>query len=148
MNICLACSAGGHLLQILQLKKIYKNYNHFFLTFKRPMAKHLSKTEKVYFVKDPERNPLKLITNFFESFAVFLKEKPDVVIANGGGVVVPFCFISKIFGKKIIFIESLSRVFQPSLSGQTLYPIADLFIVQWKRLLKFYKKAKYGGTIF
>lgn len=148
MKICLACSTGGHLLQLLQLKKIYQRYNHFFLTFKRLMSEELSKKEKVYFIKDPERNPLKFIINFFESFIVFLKEKPDLVIANGGGVVVPFCFISKLFGKKIIFIESFSRVYEPSISGKLIYPISDLFIVQWKLLLKYYEKAKYGGSIF
>jgi len=148
MKICLACSPGGHLLQLLQLKKIYEKYNHFFLTFKRPMSSHLSKTEKVHFVKDPEKNPLNTIINFFESLIVFLKERPDVIMANGGGVVVPFCLISKIFGKKIIFIESFSRVFNPSISGKIIHPISDLFIVQWKQLLKFYQKAKYGGTIF
>lgn len=148
MKICLACSTGGHLLQMLQLKKIYQKYDHFFITFRRPMSEHLSKTEKVHFVKDPKKNPLKIIINFFQSFIIFLKERPDIVISNGAGVAVPFCFISKIFDKKLIFIESFSRVSEPSISGKIVYSISDLFLVQWKQLLKFYEKAKYGGSIF
>lgn len=148
MKVCLACSTGGHLLQMLQLKKIYKKYDHFFFTFKRAMSEDLAKKEKVYFVTDPKRNPLMLFINFFQSLSTFLKEKPDVIIANGGGVVVPFCYISKLFGKKIIFIESFSRVFEPSLTGKLVYPLSDLFIVQWKQLIKFYKNAKFGGQIF
>jgi hypothetical protein len=50
--------------------------------------------------------------------------------------------------RKVIYIESFSRINRPSLAGRLGYLVADLFIVQWKPLLKFYKKAKYGGTIF
>ncbi len=148
MKVCLAGSSGGHLSQLLQLKDVYSRRDHFFLTFKRQMSDELAKKEKVRFVTDPEKNPLKLVKNMLESLAIFFEEKPDVVIANGGGVVVPFCIISKIFGKKIIFIESFSRVSEPSLSGRIVYPLSNQFIVQWRSLLRHYKKAKYGGSIF
>ena len=148
MKICLACSPGGHMLQIQQLRPIYKKYHHFFLTFKRDMSIDLAKKEQVIFVVDPLRNLAKLVKNIIQSLLIFLKERPDLVIANGGGVVVPFCFFSRIFSKKIIFIESFSRVNKPSLSGKLLSNIVDILIIQWKPLQKFYKKAIYGGCIF
>ncbi len=144
----MACSSGGHLLQILQLKRVYNKYSYFFLTFKRNMTEDLSRTEKVYFVSDPGRKLLNIFLCFFQSFRIFLIEKPDIVISTGAGVSVPICFIVKLMMKKVIFIESFSRVFYPSFSGRLVYLISDLFIVQWKPLLKFYKKAKYGGSIF
>ena len=148
MKLCIACSTGGHLLQLLQLKQIYSKYNHFFLTFKRPMSKSLAKQEKAFFVKDPGKNPINLLINIFQSLSIFLQQQPDVIISTGAGVAVPICYIAKFFGKRVVFIESFSRVQQPSLSGTFVYPIADLFIVQWRQLLKFYKRAKYGGSIF
>lgn len=148
MRICLACSSGGHLLQILQLKRVYNKYFYFFLTFKRNMTEDLSKTEKTHFVSDPGRKLLNIFLCFFQSFRIFLIETPDIVISTGAGVSVPICFIAKLMMKKVIFIESFSRVFCPSFSGRLVYLISDLFIVQWKPLLKFYKKAKYGGSIF
>jgi len=58
-------------------------------------------------------------------------------------------YLGGFLGKKIVFIESLSRVKNPSLTGKFLYPISDLFLVQWKSLLKKYgSKAKYGGKVF
>ena len=33
-------------------------------------------------------------------------------------------------------------------TGRLVYPIADLFIVQWEELLKIYPKAVYGGAIY
>ena len=148
MKICLTCSTGGHLLQLLQLKKIYSKHSHFFLTFKRPMSKSLAKQEKVFFVKDPGKNPINLLINIFQSLSIFIQQQPDILISTGAGVAVPICYIAKFFGKKVIFIESFSRVQEPSLSGIFVYPMADLFIVQWRQLLKFYKRAKYGGSIF
>lgn len=148
MKICLACSAGGHLTEMLQLKEIYKKYDHFFLTFKREDSRELAKKEKVCFVKDTSRNPLNFIINFFQSLWILLKKRPDIIITTGAGVAVPTCYLAKGFGKKIIFIETFCRPTEGSLSGKVVYPIADLFLVQWKTQLKKYKKAIYGGPLF
>lgn len=148
LKLCLACSPGGHMLQMQQLEGLYKKYNRFYFTFERGMSNELSKKERVVFVADTRRNPARLVKNIAQSFFILLREKPDIVIANGGGFVVPFCYFSKLFRRKIIFIESFSRVEKPSWSGRLLHPLADLFIVQWKPLLKRYKKAVYGGSIF
>jgi UDP-N-acetylglucosamine:LPS N-acetylglucosamine transferase len=52
-----------------------------------------------------------------------------------------------LFGKKIIFLESWSRVYTKSLAGRLTYPFADLFFVQWKEELKNYPKATYAGRL-
>lgn len=108
----------------------------------------LTKDHKVYFITNFRRNFVKVFLTIIQSLAVFLKEKPDVVISTGAGITIPICYLAKIFGKKVIFIESFSRVTQPSIAGMVAYPASNLFIVQWKPLLKFYKRAVYGGTIF
>lgn len=148
MKICLICSAGGHLTQLLQLEDLWKKYNSFYVTQKKKISSNLSKKRKTYFIKDPIRNPLYLALNFLQSFHIFLKENPDIIITTGGGIAVSMSYLGKFFGKKIIFIESLSRVENPSLTGKILYPISDLFLVQWKSLLKKYgKKTKYRGRV-
>lgn len=148
MKIALACSPGGHMLQMRRLEPIYAKHGRFFYTFKRGVSEELSKTERVVFVEDTKRNPILMLIGFLQSFFNALKEKPNVVIANGGGFVVPFCWWCKLFGSKIIFIESFSRVDSPSISGKLVHPIADLFVVQWQGMLKFYQKAVYGGAVF
>lgn len=108
----------------------------------------LKKNEKVYFVEDPSRNPIKFLKCLFQTFCILKKEKPKVIISTGAGVAVPACFLGKLFFKsKIIFIESFCRIEEPSLSGKLIYPISDLFLVQWKKLLKFYGKAIYRGSV-
>jgi len=146
MKIALACSAGGHLTEMQQLEDVYKKFSHFFITFEREDSKELGK--KGYFIIDPKRNPIKLLKNIAQGFKIFLRERPDVVITTGAGVVVPFCYITKLFGKKVIYIESFCRIEEPSLTGRMMYSIADLFFVQWEELLEKYgNKARFCGRL-
>ena len=46
------------------------------------------------------------------------------------------------------FIETFANSETKTLSGKLVYPIADLFIVQWKSMLKLYPNAIYGGWIY
>ncbi|MFQ6010410.1 MAG: PssD/Cps14F family polysaccharide biosynthesis glycosyltransferase [Candidatus Aenigmatarchaeota archaeon] len=147
MKICVICAPGGHLTQFMQLKKLWKRYDVYFVVPKHESSKNLG--YRSHYIKDPFRNPLYYIITILQSFGIFLKERPDAVITNGGGLVVPMCYIAKLFRKKIVFIESFSRVKTRSVTGRVLYPIADLFLVQWRALLKKYgPKAKYGGSVF
>lgn len=149
IKLCLLCSAGGHLTEMLHLKGCYSKFPHFFITFKRVDTSELSKKKKVYFVTDPGRNPINFLKNIFESFRVLLKEKPDVIISTGAGIAVPSCYLAKFFfGSKIVFVESFCRIEKPSLSGKFMYPISDLFLVQWPEMLdKYGDKAIYRGAI-
>ena len=147
MKVCLTSSAGGHLNQLLKLLPVVDK-DVFFITSAQHMKKTL-KSYKIYYMQDPVRKPWKFLINLIKAFFILLKERPRVVITTGAGIVVPTCLIAKfLFRSKIIFIESLSRIESPSMTGRVLYPISDLFIVQWKHLLKFYgDKAVYGTPL-
>ena len=138
MKICLTCSAGGHLTQIRKLEKFYRKYDYFFVTFFSKPIEELAKRERFYFVKDPGRNLFKFLINTLQSLKVLLREEPDVIISTGAGVAIAMCWWGRIFGKKVIFIEDWCVVDKPSLSGRMVYPIANLFIIQWEQLQKYY----------
>lgn len=148
MKICLTASGGGHLIQLLRLLPVLKKHEVFFITPGSHM-KNVLKGYKLYPVNNPQRNPFKFILHSIISLRILVKEKPDVVITNGAGLVVPICFLSKfLFRSKIVFIESFSRIDTPSKTGKVIFKIADLFIVQWKDLKKIYgDKAIYGGQL-
>lgn len=82
-----------------------------------------------------------------QSLWIFIKAKPDAIISCGTSSAVPISYLGKILGKKVIFIESISRVYKHSLSGQLIYPIADLFFVQWEAMKHIYPKAIYAGRL-
>ncbi len=148
MKICCASSAGGHLTELLQLSETFEGREHYFLTDKRLDSEELAGREKVFFIECPRRNPLKLIVNLWQSMKIFVKEKPDLVISTGADTAIATCLIAKLFGKKVVFIESFCRIREKSLSGRIMYRLADLFLVQWKENLEFYPKAEYAGSVF
>ena len=134
-------------MEALQLLPALQGHKRFFVTFEREQGRDVLKGENVYFVLDPKRNPKKLLKNFYQATKILRKEKPDVVVSTGAAAAVPLCYAAKILGIRIIFIESLAAVNKPSLSGRAVYPIADVFIVQSKRLMKNYRDAVYGGAL-
>ena len=81
----------------------------------------------------------------FQSLWILIKARPDAIISCGTSSAVPISYLGKLMGKIVIFIEDWSRANDPSLSGKLLYPIADLFFVQWKKMKRLYPKAIYAG---
>lgn len=151
LKICFVSSSGGHWEELMCLKKIMNKYDSFYIT-ERGGQMSDSKLKRIYGVNKIDRKEKGFIFNFIglfiKSWRIFLKEKPDVIVTTGALAAFPICVIAKLFGKKLIYIESFARVNTKSLTGKLLYPISDLFLVQWEEALKLYPKAKYVGGIF
>ena len=131
------------------LKPFWKNKERFWVTFDKEDARSLLKDEKVYGCYYPtNRNIKNLIRNIGVAWKVLRKEKPDLLISSGAAVAVPFFYLGKLMGKKLIYIEVYDRIDKPTLTGRLVYPIVDCFIVQWEEQKKVYKKAVNLGGIF
>lgn len=148
-------SAGGHLSEMLELKELFKKYDYHIITEKTKSTDYLKKEypQKVnyliYGTKDHMLTyPFKLIANCFKSLYYYFKLRPKVIITTGAHTAGPMCCIGKIFGSKIIYIESFANIHTKTITGRIIYHFADLFIVQWESMLKLYPKAVYGGWIY
>lgn len=149
LKVCLVGSSGGHLTHLYMLKPFWKNKNRFWVTFDKEDAKSLLENEKVYSCYYPTNRSIKaLIKNLKVAYKVLKKEKPDLIISSGAAVAVPFFYIGKIMGAKLIYIEVFDRLDKPTMTGRMVYPITDKFIVQWEEQRKVYKKAINLGSIF
>jgi len=85
---------------------------------------------------------LRLIGDTLISIGVYIKERPSVVITTGVLAMIPMCLIVKLFGGKLIYIESFAKINSPTETGKLLYRFADRFYVQWESMKKFYPKAE------
>ncbi|MCS8597557.1 UDP-N-acetylglucosamine--LPS N-acetylglucosamine transferase [Levilactobacillus brevis] len=149
MKICLVGSSGGHLTHLSLLKDLWKDEDRFWVTFDKEDARSLLRDEKRYKCFFPtNRNIKNLIRNTWLAFKVLRKEKPDIIISSGAAVAVPFFYLGKIFRIKTVYIEVFDRIDKPTLTGRLVYPVSDLFIVQWGSMKKVYPKAKDLGGIF
>ena len=147
-------STGGHLEQLLNLQESMENFDSYIVTEKNHTTNLLEKRyNNVSYLPFFSRQnkwtfPFVFIGVFYKSFRIFFKVWPQIIVTTGAGCVIPMFFIGKIFGKKLIFIETFSRTDSKTLTGRICYPMADVFIVQWKELLKLYPKATYFGPIY
>lgn len=151
-------STGGHLDELLQLKKMFNDYDFHIITEK--LKSNYSLRDKypgrvnylLYGSYTTLKNriiyPFKLIYNTFKSFFLYWKIRPKYIITTGAHTAGPMCLIGHIFGSKIIYIETFANSITKSKTGRLVYKFADLFIVQWESMLSLYPKAKYGGWIF
>src|SRR4030042_4981777 len=145
-KIGLICSPGGHLVEVLQLLEAFEGYPIFFLTYKEKATLNRKNT---YWIMNFARNPLYLIVGMLKILLIFLNEKPKVLFSTGAEIAIPSFYIGKfLFRTKLIYLECSAQVYSPSLTGRYVYPITDLFLVQWEPLLRQYGlKAKYVGGL-
>lgn len=149
MKVCLVGSSGGHLTHLYMLKPFWKNKDRFWVTFDKEDARSKLKGEKMYSCYYPtNRNVIALIKNTLLAIKILHKEKPDLIISSGAAVAVPFFYIGKLMGAKLIYIEVFDRYNKPTVTGKIVYPIVDKFIVQWEEEKKVYPKAINLGSIF
>lgn len=148
-KLCLVGSSGGHLTHLFMLRPVWMQYEHFWVTFDKEDARSLLQGEKVYPCYFPtNRNIKNLIRNTYLAWKILLLEKPGLIISSGAAVAVPFFYLGKLFGAKLIYIEVFDRIDRPTLTGRLVHPIADRFIVQWEDQKRVYKKAINLGSIF
>jgi beta-1,4-N-acetylglucosaminyltransferase len=148
MKICLVCSSGGHFFELFSLNSLWEKYDHFWVTFPRQDTKSLLRGEKVYWAYSPTNRNLKnLLRNSYLAARVIAREKPTAVISTGAGVAVPFLHLGRILGLRTVYVESLARVTNLSLTGRLVYPVVHDFIVQWPELAGRFPRARFRGQV-
>ena len=148
-------STGGHLKELLELKSLFTKYDSYLITEKTKSTINLKKEygKKVGYLIFGTKDhiltyPFKLLVNCFISLYYFIKFRPKYIVTTGAHTAGPICCIGKIFGSKIIFIETMANSSKKTVTGSLIYKFADLFIVQWESMLEVYPKSKYAGFIF
>lgn len=148
-------STGGHLSELMQLSSMFSKYDYQIITEKAKNNLDLKEKYKgkvhflIFGTKDHFLTyPFHLFANCFKSLYYYLKFQPDVIITTGAHTAGPMCCLGKIFGSKIIYIESFANISTKTVTGRLIYRFADMFVVQWEEMLKLYPKAIYGGRIY
>lgn len=150
-RICLCSSSGGHFEQLMMLKPLTEEYDSFIVTEKLDYevkvgslpVKYvlaINRTDKLFFFK--------FLYNIIKSFFIVLNNRPDFIISTGALAAVPMMAWTKIFGGKVIYIESFAKINTPNISGKITYKFADQFYIQWESLRRYYPNALNKGGIY
>ena len=149
-------STGGHLSELLQLKDMFNRYDFLLMTEKVKSNLYLKdkyKGKVKYLVAGSKNTnklvyPFKLLFNSFKSLFIYLKFHPVYIITTGTHTAGPMCYIARIFGSKVIYVETFANMKTKTATGRLVYPISNLFVVQWESLTELYPDAVVGGWIY
>lgn len=155
-TIMMVLGGGGHSDQIMTLsKRLEKRCNIEYVVKKDAKSGKGKLRGKIFRIMNPrtmqDKNSLlvilKLVPYTIQALNILSKSKARAIVICGPAVSIPLAFLGKIlFRKKLIFIESWSRVKTKSLSGKLIGRFADLILVQWKEN-KSYGKSIYAGRL-
>jgi UDP-N-acetylglucosamine--N-acetylmuramyl-(pentapeptide) pyrophosphoryl-undecaprenol N-acetylglucosamine transferase len=150
--VCLAGSGGGHVRQLVDLEPAVAGYDHFFVTEDSGFTRDLAGRARVRLVThvalgqgrlgSPLRMIASAVRNFFQSAAIILSERPDVVITTGAGSVYFAVLWARLIGARVILIESFARFERLSKFACIAGPLAHHKVLQSTRLASAWPDAK------
>jgi len=148
-DLLLVCSTGGHLQQLLALRDAWGGYSRVWVTFDKSDARSLLRDERVVFAHGPTNRSVKnLFRNLVVAWRTLRDVRPQVVLTTGAGVAVPFAWLGRLRGARLVYVESFTRIDEPSLTCRLVAPVADRIYAQWPELVRSVPKAHYAGTVF
>jgi UDP-N-acetylglucosamine:LPS N-acetylglucosamine transferase len=131
------------------LREFWKDKDRFWVSFPTADAEYLLKDEQdVYWAAHPTvRNVPNLLRNLVLAAKVLTKNRPDMILTTGSGVATPFLWLAKPLGIPSVFVESITRITEISLTARMVKPFATKLLVQWPELLSKYPGVEHHGRI-
>jgi UDP-N-acetylglucosamine:LPS N-acetylglucosamine transferase len=147
-KVLLVCSPGGHLLQMHSLEPAWTDLDRTWVTLESTDVEYLLANEKVVIAHGPAYRSIKaLLLNLRLAWKVVREQQPDAILSTGAALAVPFFLVGKVLRKRLIYVESISFIDRPSLTGRLVYPLADSFFVQWQKAARRKRSTYAGGLI-
>lgn len=133
---------------MLALRELWERYDRFWVTFPTEDARSLLAKENVIWCHHPtNRNVPNLVRNTLLAARVLRHERPTHILSTGAASAVPFFYLGRILGARLIYIEVFDRIDSPTLTGRIVGPITQHFFVQWSEQLKSYPRAELLGPL-
>ena len=90
-----------------------------------------------------------LLRTSWHAYQVLQRSRPDAVVCIASSIAVPLCFWARFMRVTTVFVESITRVSDPSQTGRILsrLRLCDRIYVQWPEAVKLYRNAIYRGTV-
>ena len=119
-------SMGGHLTELLQLEPLFKKYDYYIVTEKDKTNEELKKKYKDKMIYLPYGTRSHLFKYIFvysylilKTIFLYFKIHPKVIITTGTHTAGPMCYLGKIFGSKIIYIETFANINRKTATRKT-----------------------------
>jgi beta-1,4-N-acetylglucosaminyltransferase len=149
VDLLLVCSSGGHLLQLCALRQAWEGLDRAWVSFDKSDVRSLLADERVVHAHGPtNRNIGNLLRNGMLAVKLIRELRPRAVLTTGAGVAVPFAWVARLYGARVVYVESMTRIEGPSLSMRMIAPVASRLYVQWPELAPRVRRARFAGRVF
>lgn len=148
--------SGGHKEQMKRLLALMQSHTDFDFVSISDTDDHFNSLKhfrcpeprgKFSIWKAPFQLANNSLTTSIQCLSILKNFQVKGLVSTGPGMVVLPAIIFKLLGKKVIFLESWSRFYTPSLTGKIMYRIADTFYIQNETLQSTYPKAIFSGRL-
>jgi UDP-N-acetylglucosamine:LPS N-acetylglucosamine transferase len=135
-------------MQLLTLRDAYAGMPTIWVSNDKPDARSLLAHESAHFVPGPfSRHPRSLLTNLRLAIRLIRRERPAAILTTGADIAVPFAWIGRLYGARVIYVESFTRAETVSLSCKLIKPVAHDVYVQWPELVDSLPGAQFFGAV-
>lgn len=146
MKICIVASCGGHLTEVRFLRSVYNRFPHFYVLNDKVLLP-TDMVGKTHFITHSERD-WRFFINLWEAIVILSRERPNIILSTGAGPAVPFALVGRfVFNCRVVYIETITRITAPSLTGKIMYWLSHDFLYQWESLEKFFPRGRFGGPL-
>ncbi|WP_319446091.1 MULTISPECIES: UDP-N-acetylglucosamine--LPS N-acetylglucosamine transferase [unclassified Mycobacterium] len=134
---------------MLCLRAFWEGKERYWVSFPTPDAQYLLKDEReVHWAAHPTvRNVPNLVRNAVLASRLLVTNRPDMILTTGSGVAAPFLWWAKLFRIPTVFVESITRITELSLTARLVRPFVTKMLVQWPELETQYPGVEYHGRI-
>jgi UDP-N-acetylglucosamine transferase subunit ALG13 len=117
MAVLLVASAGGHLVELIQIAEMLEIRNRHWVTYDNPMARSVLAGEPVSWARHaPPRDPTAVLHDVPLAMRVMQRESVNLAVTTGASIAVGWLAAARLRGVDCHFIESAARSHGPSLS--------------------------------
>ncbi|MDH4234377.1 MAG: hypothetical protein OEV15_04500 [Gallionella sp.] len=135
-KILAVSSGGGHWVELIRVAPAFAEYDVAFATVDNTYRSGIG-SARFYTFRDVTRwDKWRWAQTITKLMWILWCERPDVVVSTGA---LPGYFamrLSKWFGARTIWLDSIANVEELSMSGQKIGKHADLWLTQWPHLAK------------
>lgn len=141
--LCLAGAGGGHVRQLLDLEPLWRDHDYFFVTEDTSLGRSIARDHPVAFVphfalgQARLGSPFKMLVaaarSIFSSFRAVAARRPDIIITTGAGSQLFVVLWGRLFGAKVLLVDSFARFDHPSAFAKKAGRFAHVRIAQSAR---------------
>lgn len=133
---------------MLALRPAWRHLPHSWVTLDSVDTRSLLSSERMHLAHGPtQRSARNFLRNLPLAWRIVRRMRPAAILTTGSGLAVPFAWVGRALGARVVYIECGGRADRPSLACRMIAPIAFVTYVQWPQLEHTVPRTRYVGRI-